>query len=107
MATAQSKKQSDPGRVIAMLALEETHGQPGAMLERVVRHAFDQLCWSRTTPELHRLLEELRALVAEEPEPDPSKPNLGLGHTADCQHFKDRFPWKCDCQVKAAEAAHV
>lgn len=34
--------------------------------------------------------------------PDPSKLNLGLGHTVDCPYFETRFPWKCDCQVKAA-----
>lgn len=25
-----------------------------------------------------------------------------LGHIADCPHFETKFPWKCDCQKKAA-----
>lgn len=25
-----------------------------------------------------------------------------LGHTDDCPHFETKFPWKCNCQKKAA-----
>jgi hypothetical protein len=63
MAAAASK---DPGRHIAMLALEETYGQPGKMLEAVIRHAFDQLCWHRTTPELETFAANLREIMAED-----------------------------------------
>jgi len=54
---------SDPGRAIAKIALEDTFGQPGQMLEEVIRYAFDQLCWARTTPQLEAFVEGLKALM--------------------------------------------
>lgn len=37
--------------------------------------------------------------------PDSRKPNLGLGHTSNCERFETHFPWQCDCQVRAFHAA--
>ncbi len=56
----------DPGRDIAKLALEDTYGQPGAMLEGVVRYAFDQLCWHRTSPQLEAFVASLRSIMSED-----------------------------------------
>lgn len=63
MASARSP---DPGRVIAQIALTNTGFQPGAMLEEVIRAAFDQLCFHRTAPELEAVIEGLRSLMAED-----------------------------------------
>ena len=56
---------ADPGRAIAKIALENTGYQPGEMLEQVIRYAFDQLCWVRTTPELDTFAASLRAIMDE------------------------------------------
>ncbi len=64
--TATAARAADPGRSIAQIALTNTGFQPGAMLEEVVRYAFDQLCWHRTTPELEAFVGSLRELIAEE-----------------------------------------
>lgn len=53
----------DPGRAIALLALDGPAHHPAAMLEDVVKTAFDQLCWHRSTPQLVALLAELQAIV--------------------------------------------
>lgn len=58
-----AQRSPDPGRELAQLALTNNGYQPGAMLEDVIRYAFDQLCWHRTTPELLALLNRLRASV--------------------------------------------
>lgn len=65
MTTAQ-KPGADPGRTIALLSLAPTYGQPGEMLESVIRHAFDQLCWHRTTPQLEAFVASLRGVMAED-----------------------------------------
>lgn len=59
------QRDADPGRKIALLALEGPTFQPGAMLEEVIRYAFDQLCWNRTTPQLEAFLADLKTLMAE------------------------------------------
>lgn len=59
-------RSNDPGREIAQIALSNSGFQPGVMLEEVIRYAFDQLCFARTTPELDQFLDGLRALMAED-----------------------------------------
>lgn len=61
-----SQRADDPGRAIAKIALEDTFGQPGDMLEDVIRYAFDQLCWARTTPQLETFVESLKAIIDED-----------------------------------------
>lgn len=61
-----AQRSTDPGREIALLALEGPTFQPGEMLEDVIKHAFDQLCWHRTTPQLEALLASLRELMTED-----------------------------------------
>lgn len=63
---APTPRHDDPGRSIALLALDSGGIQPGAMLEDVIRYAFDQLCWHRTTPELEAFLASLRDIMAED-----------------------------------------
>lgn len=57
---------ADPGRQIAKIALENTGFQPGEMLEEVIRYAFDQLCWARTTPQLLAFVESLKSIMDED-----------------------------------------
>jgi hypothetical protein len=59
-------RESDPGRSIALIALDNAGYQPGLMLEAIIHHAFDQLCWHRTTPELEAFIEGLRELMSED-----------------------------------------
>ena len=57
-------READPGRSIALIALD---ADPVAkMLEEVIRHAFDQLCWHRTTPQLETFVEGLREIMSED-----------------------------------------
>ncbi len=57
-------REEDPGRSIALIALD---ADPVAkMLEEVIRHAFDQLCWHRTTPQLEAFVEGLRNIMDED-----------------------------------------
>lgn len=60
-----SAKHPDPGRKIALIALDGSP-YPGDMLEEVIRHAFDQLCWHRTTPQLEAFVESLREIMSED-----------------------------------------
>lgn len=64
--THTSQRAADPGRGIAKIALENTGFQPGEMLEAVIRFAFDQLCWARTTPQLLAFVESLKTLMDED-----------------------------------------
>lgn len=73
--TAPAARAADPGRSIAQIALTNSGFQPAAMLEEVVRYAFDQLCWHRTTPELDALIGSLRDLIGE----DSSLPKAEVG----------------------------
>lgn len=59
-------QEKDPGRMIALLALSDVNYQPAALLERVIRAAFDQLCWLRTSTELEALLSELTRALNED-----------------------------------------
>jgi hypothetical protein len=52
---------TDPGREIALLSLQIS--QPTDMLDHVIRYAFDQLCWRRSSNELDALLKDLRAFA--------------------------------------------
>lgn len=63
---SQASRASDPGRFIALIALDDSGSQPGEMLEAVIRFAFDQLCWVRTTPQLEAFVGGLRALMSED-----------------------------------------
>jgi hypothetical protein len=57
----------NPLRVIAKIAIDGMgYAVDCPALEEVIRYAFDQLCWRRTTPELEALLAELRATMSEE-----------------------------------------
>ncbi len=66
MTMAPTQRAPDPGRAIARIALEDTFGRPGPMLEDVIRYAFDQLCWARTTPQLETFVESLKAIIDED-----------------------------------------
>lgn len=66
MAKKASRKEENPGREIALIALQTDPYFASDMLTEVILYAFDQLCWRRATPDLNRLLDELRALVAED-----------------------------------------
>lgn len=57
---------TDPGREIAKIALADTYGQPGNMLEAVIRYAFVQLCWHRDTPQLEAFAESFREIFGED-----------------------------------------
>lgn len=60
-----ARHSADPGRHIALLALENSGLQPGVMLESVIQYAFDQLCFHRTTPQLEAFIASLRDIMAE------------------------------------------
>ena len=55
----------DPGRDIALIALEDPPHHPTAMLERVIKVAFSELCFRRSTSDLDRLLDDLREILDE------------------------------------------
>lgn len=57
---------ADPFRAVAMIALQASPAYLGDMLEEVIRYAFEQLCWKRSTPDLIALLAELSATVTED-----------------------------------------
>lgn len=61
--TNSPTRAADPGRAIARIALENTGSE---MLEAVIRFAFDQLCWVRTTPQLEAFVEGLKTIVDDE-----------------------------------------
>jgi hypothetical protein len=54
-----------PDRVIALMALNARPDIPGQMLEEVVRYAFEQLCWRRSTNDLDALLAELAEVLTD------------------------------------------
>lgn len=56
-------KMTDPGRAIALIALEDQGYRPAVMLEDVVKTAFDQLCFYHSTPKLVALLADLQAVL--------------------------------------------
>lgn len=59
-------REEDPGRSIALIALDARPPTTPQMLENVIRHAFDQLCWHRTTPQLEAFVEGLRNIMDED-----------------------------------------
>jgi hypothetical protein len=65
----------DPGRAIALIALEDPPHHSTAMLERVIKFAFTELCFRRSTNDLDRLLSDLREILDEEPPVDVRRAN--------------------------------
>lgn len=55
----------DPGRAIALIALEDPSHHATAMLERVIKFAFAELRFRRSTNDLDRLLSDLREILDE------------------------------------------
>lgn len=59
-------KSDDPGREIALKALNAYPLPSAGMLEDVIRYAFDQLSFHRTMPELEGFLASLGEIMSED-----------------------------------------
>lgn len=60
------ERSPEPLREIALIALKGSEAFPTSALVEIIEHAFEQLCWRHSPPELEKLLAGLNAKLTED-----------------------------------------